>query len=164
MQEYRRQLAAHALTQTQLTCRRAYIFRDLKHLDQPIAPLAVRRHIKLVDVRKQIECVLWRQVVPELRALPEQASNAICKLLTLSPGSQPKYMRCPTGGIENACQHFDCCRLSCAIGTDKSQHLTCIKRETHLPHSLAFTIARRDKRAKATRQPCRTLTAPECFR
>ena len=121
-----RQFAAHALAQAQLARGRANVIRDIKDFDQEIAPFAVLCQIKFVDACQQVECILRRQVIPQLRFLAIDTGYTKSQFAPFPPGGQPKDGGFAARWIEDAGQHFDGRGFACTVGANEGQHFSCL--------------------------------------
>src|SRR5579883_233983 len=163
VQQSRRKLAAHTFAQAELPGRRAHIIGDVENLDQQIAPLAILVLVQFVDTCQQVEGVLRRQMVPQLRFLPIDTGDVEGQPTPLLPGHQTEHAGPSTTWMENAGQHLDSRRLTCTIWPDKGQHFACFELEAGWLDGLALTISGCEQRAQAAFETRSSLTRLEGF-
>src|SRR5579885_2558964 len=145
VQQGRRQFAAHALPQAQFPGRRTHMFGNVKDLDEKVAPLTIRALIQLINSGQQIEGVLRRQVIPELRLLTIHAGYMKGQPAPLFPGHQAQDTGLSAIGIENAGPHLNGCGLARAIRSNEGEYFSRVKCEAGRLDGLALTILWRDE-------------------
>src|SRR5579875_1781847 len=102
MQQSCREFATHTLPQAQFSGWRAQIFANIEDLDQKIFALAILHLVQFIDPGQQVEGILRRQMIPELRFLPIHTGYMKGKPTSLLPRHKAQNAGSPAAWMEYA--------------------------------------------------------------
>ena len=102
-----------------------------------------------------------RQVVPELRALPEDRTDAIAEPPALSPGHQAADPHVSRRGMQNPRQHLDRRRLAGTVRAHERDALAGLHAEADAVDRHDVASLRKDELAQCAPQPRRALANPK---
>ncbi len=111
--------AAHPLAEGELTDRRIDERAEAEERDQFVHPPAVTRRIDFVHAPQQGEGVARRELIPELRALPEDRADAECERVTLARPHEAEAADVARVGTQDGREDFQRRRFSGAVGPDE---------------------------------------------
>ena len=123
VQQTGRDFTAHALAQRQLAHRRLEERAEIEDRRQGLRPSAVRPGLDLVHPAEEREGVPRRQLIPELRPLPEDRPDAERQRAALARGHETEHPGVSRVGMEHARQHLQRRRLAGAVGSDEGDAL-----------------------------------------
>ncbi len=129
VQQRRRELAAHALTERELAHRRLDERVEVEQLAALREPRCVLGGGNAVDVAQQRERITERQIPPELRALAEHDADPARELQALGHRLVAAHARESAGRIQHAREHLERRRFSGAVRADVAERLAALHGE-----------------------------------
>ncbi len=148
VQERRRQLAAHALAETQGPHRLPHQLIEPQQIGQLPQPRLVVRLAQAVDLAQQRKGIDGRQVPQQVRPLAEQHANVARVVDAALEGVEPQDPGVAGRRVEHAGQYLDRRRFTRAVGPEQSDDLALGHVERHVVDAADLAVLRRDERSQ----------------
>jgi hypothetical protein len=136
MEQGRRKLTLHPLSQRQGTHLLLEEGPEVQHLDQLVQGFPKLALIDLVDGAVHEEGVHRRDIPRKLVAIAHDQADIAQEVPLAAPGHVPQYAGFSTGGMEQAGEHLQGGRLARSVGTQESHYLPVRHVERNAAHSL----------------------------